>query len=90
MDITDFTLIGAASNTIGVAFTATGAGSGNGTAGNGIASVSTFNYLSDTDIYIRIRKSSPAATKYIPASTTGTIKSTGFSATITLTADTNA
>jgi hypothetical protein len=29
---TDFTLIGAASNTVGVSFTATGAGSGNGTA----------------------------------------------------------
>lgn len=49
-----------------------------------------FSYLADTDIYIRIRKSSSAATKYIPASTTGTITSTGFSATITLTVDTNA
>ena len=88
---TDFTLIGAASNTVGVAFTATGAGSGTGTASNGVTSVSNFNYVSDTAIYIRVRKSSTDwATKYIPASTTGTITSTGFSATITLTADTNA
>ena len=88
---TDFTLIGAASNTIGVAFTATGAGSGTGTASNGVASVSNFNYVSDTPIYIRVRKSSSDwATKYIPASTTGTITLNGFSATITLTADTSA
>lgn len=87
---TDFTLIGAASNTIGVAFTATGAGSGTGTATNGIASVSDFNYTIDTPIYIRVRKSSAGTTKYIPVSTTGTITSTGFTATITLTEDTNA
>ena len=88
---TDFTLIGAASNTIGVTFTATGVGSGTGTASNGVASDSNFNYISDTAIYIRVRKSSSDwATKYVQASTTGTITSTGFSAAITLTVDTNA
>lgn len=87
---TDFTLIGAASNTVGVTFTATGAGTGTGTATNGVASVSNFNYTVDTPIYIRVRKSSPGATKYIAASTTGTITSTGFSATIVLSTDTNA
>lgn len=60
------------------------------TAPNGIASVSNFNYISDTPIYIRVRKSSTGATRYIAASTTGTIISSGFSATITLTVDTNA
>ena len=56
---------------------------------NGVATAG-FSFLVNTDIYIRVRKSSAAATKYIPASTTGTITSTGFSATITLAVDTNA
>lgn len=56
---------------------------------SGIAST-TYNYLADTDIYVRVRKSSTGATKYIPASTTGTITSSGFSVTITLSVDTNA
>ena len=84
---TDFTVIGATSNTVGIIFTATGAGSGTGTATNGIGS---FNYTADTDIYIRVRKSSDGEVKYYPASTTGTITSSGFSATITLIEDTTA
>lgn len=86
---TDFTAIGAASNTIGVIFTATGAGSGTGTATNGVA-VESFNYITDTPIYIRVRKSSPGETKYVPTSTTGTITNAGFSVTISLDEDTNA
>ncbi len=86
---TDFTLIGASSNTIGVVFTATGVGSGTGTATNGIA-VESFNYTADTPIYIRVRKSSAGATKYIPSSTTGTVTSSGFSVTVSMTQDTNA
>lgn len=84
---TDFTAIGAASNTVGVAFTATGAGTGNGTASNGIAT-QTFNFISNTAVYIRVRKSSTGTTKYTPVSTTGTITSTGYSLTVTLTSDT--
>lgn len=87
---TDFTLIGASSNTVGVVFTATGVGSGTGTASNGIASVSNFNFVSDTAIYVRVRKSSTGETKYIPVSTTGTITISGFSVTTTMTLDTNA
>lgn len=86
---TDFTTIGASSNTVGVVFTATGIGSGTGTATNGIAT-GTFNYTADTDIYIRVRKSSTGEVKYYPTSTTGTITSSGFSATITLIEDTTA
>lgn len=56
---------------------------------SGIAT-ETFNYTSDTDIYIRVRKSSTGDTKYYPASTTGTITSSGFTTTITLIEDTTA
>lgn len=84
---TDFTAIGASSNTVGVVFTATGVGSGTGTATDGVATES-FNFITSTPIYVRVRKSSSGATKYLPASTTGTITSTGFSLTITLTQDT--
>ena len=84
-------MIGAASNTVGVVFTATGAGGGTtGTATNGIALDDTFNYTSDTPIYARVRKSLAGETKYVPVSTTGTITSTGFSVTISMTEDTNA
>lgn len=38
-------------------------------------------------IYVRVRKSSTGATKYIPVSSSGTITSTGYSATITLVED---
>jgi hypothetical protein len=85
---TDFTLIGAASNTAGVAFTATGAGGGTtGTASNGIATQN-FNYTVSTPVYVRVRKSSIGSTKYIPVSTTGTITSSGYSLTVTLPSDT--
>lgn len=47
-----------------------------------------YDYLSDTDIYIRARKASSGDTKYIDYSSTGTITSTGLSATITLIEDT--
>lgn len=86
---TDFTAIGASSNTPGVVFTATGAGSGTGTATNGKAS-QTFSFPGDTPIYVRVRKSSTGATKYIPFSTTGTIKSTGFTLTAVIEEDPNA
>jgi len=41
-------------------------------------------------IYIRVRKSSTGATKYLPVSSSGTITGTGFAATITLIEDTTA
>lgn len=46
----------------------------------GVATES-FNYSADTAIIIRIRKSATGSTKYIPANTTGTITSSGFSLT---------
>lgn len=84
---TDFTLIGASANTIGVSFTATGVGTGNGTASNGIA-VQSFSYTTDTPVYVRIRKSSTGETKFIPVSTSGTITSNGYSLTATMATDT--
>jgi hypothetical protein len=88
---TNFTLIGAASNTVGVVFTATGVGGGTtGTATNGIAIDTSFNYVSNTPIYVRIRKSLAGETKYVPLSTTGTITATGYTLTVTMTQDTNA
>lgn len=48
----------------------------------------TFNYVSNTDIYLRIRKSSTGATRYLPFNTTGTIYSTGFTLGIILYEDT--
>lgn len=57
---------------------------------NGIASVANYNYTVDTAIYIRVRKSSAAATKYIPTSTTGTITSSGLTVTLVMSVDTNA
>lgn len=80
---TDFTAIGAASNTVGVVFTATGAGSGNGTATDGLATEQ-FNFASNTAIYVRVRKSSSGETKYVPVSTTGMITADGYSLTVTL------
>jgi len=44
----------------------------------------TYNYLSDTPINIRIRKSSSGDTRYLPVSTTGTITSSGYSLTSVL------
>lgn len=43
-----------------------------------------FNYAENTDIYLRVRKSSVGATRYLPVRTTGTITSTGFALTVVL------
>ncbi|MBT8448730.1 MAG: hypothetical protein KJO69_03520, partial [Gammaproteobacteria bacterium] len=53
---TDFTLIGAASNTVGLVFTATGAGTGTGTADTTSASA-TFQsvYSTDRTLWVRAR-----------------------------------
>lgn len=56
---------------------------------SGVATA-TFNYVADTDIYIRIRKSSTGSTRYLPFSTTGTIPAGGFTLAVTLAEDTNA
>lgn len=47
----------------------------------------TYNYTSDLDILIKVRKSSSGATRYFPVRTTGSIGSTGFSLTVVLQAD---
>ena len=60
------------------------------TLASGIAE-ETFNYPGSTvDIYVRARKSSTGATKYIPVSTTGTITASGYTTKITLYDDPNA
>jgi hypothetical protein len=54
---------------------------------NGLAE-ETFNYPgSDVPIYIRVRKSSPGGTRYVPVQTTGTITSAGFTLTVVLIQD---
>jgi len=54
---------------------------------NGVAQAS-FNYPgSDVDIYVRVRKSSEGDLKYVPAETTGTILTSGFTLTVVLTED---
>ena len=53
---------------------------------SGVATT-TFNYLVDTAITVRVRMESPGATKYFPYQATGTITSTGFSTTVTLIKD---
>lgn len=57
------------------------------TNGSGVATT-TFNFISDTPVYIRVRKSSTGTTRYFNASGTGTIEDTGLSATITMRTDT--
>jgi len=58
-------------------------------AGDGYATYS-YNGSTPASIYVRVRKSTVSATRYIPISTTGTIKSsTGYSATFTLQVDPN-
>jgi len=85
---TDFTAIGAASNTVGVAFTATGAGSGTGTATDGVADGTLDSTLAPADCYIRCRKNTTTETRYFPFSTSGTIASgTGLNATVVLQRD---
>ena len=53
---------------------------------NGIAQT-TYNYLVDTAITIRVRKSSTGATKYFDNQSTGTITSSGFNSIVTLITD---
>jgi hypothetical protein len=53
---------------------------------SGIATES-FNFVSDTDIYVRVRKSSSGTTRYFPVATTGKITSAGFSLTVVLKED---
>lgn len=47
----------------------------------------TFQYTADTDIYIRIRKSSTGATRYSPIVTSGIIESTGYTLTAVMAED---
>lgn len=47
-----------------------------------------FAYLSDTDVYIRVRKSSTGSTRYYPGSTVGTVTASGLTVTVTLQVDT--
>lgn len=54
---------------------------------SGIAET-TYNYSEDTDIYIRVRKSSTGDTKYQIYSSSDTITPNGFSSTVTMTEDT--
>jgi len=46
-----------------------------------------FNYVSDTDVTIRIRKSSPGTTRYFPFNTSGTITTNGLTLTVILIPD---
>ena len=84
---TDFTLIGAASNTIGVIFTATGAGTGTGDA-YAYSTQASFTgvYQSDRSLFIRVRDG--ASTPIKGFETTGTLGSAGGSTTAIRTADT--
>lgn len=54
---------------------------------SGLATTS-FTYTADTNVYIRLRKSTTASTRYYPVETTGTIKATGLSVTVTMRVDT--
>lgn len=49
----------------------------------------TYNYVSDTPVYIWTRKSSPGTTRYINGSALQTIKDTGLDTTMTLRVDLN-
>jgi len=84
----NFTTVGASSNSVGIVFTATGtSGGGNGTVTDGVAD-GTFGGATPASCYIRARKSSSGDTKYKSFSTTGTIASTtGLDATIVLQED---
>jgi len=53
----------------------------------GIAQES-YNYTGDTNIYVRVRKSSPGSTRYLPYLTTGTITSAGYTLSAVLIEDT--
>ncbi len=54
---------------------------------NGMAQT-TVNYTGDKSLLIRVRKSTPSATRYVPVETYGTLTSNGFTTTITLYEDT--
>lgn len=54
---------------------------------SGIATT-TYNYLSDTPVIIRVRLDSSGGTRYFPYEATGTIKSTGLAVTANLILDT--
>lgn len=59
---------------------------------NGLSNASgivqtSFNFTTDTDIYIRVRKSSTGDTKYFVNSSTGTITASGYTSTVTLIED---
>jgi hypothetical protein len=83
---TDFTLIGASSNTVGVVFTATGAGSGTGTADTVDVSASfTTVFNADRTLFIRVRDGGSSPIKTFE--TTGTLSSTGGSVTAIRTSD---
>lgn len=47
----------------------------------------TFNYISNTDVYIRVRKSSPGDTRYYPVDTAGTITENGLMTTVVMIED---
>lgn len=47
-------------------------------------------YSSDSAIYVRVRKSSDGNTRYYPASTVGTLTSTGYTTTVAMIEDTTA
>jgi hypothetical protein len=53
---------------------------------SGLATTS-FSYVSSTDIYVRVRKSSTGSTRYFDFQASGTITASGFSTTITLIED---
>lgn len=55
---------------------------------NGVAST-TFNYVSDTSVIVRVRKGSAAATKYVPVNSPQLITASGLDVTITLFEDPN-
>lgn len=83
---TDFTAIGAASNTVGVIFTATGAGTGTGDAYEYSAVASfTVVYNSDRTLFIRVRDGGESPIKTFE--TTGTLGSSGGSTTTIRTPD---
>ena len=87
---TDFTLIGAASNTIGVRFTATGVGTGTGDAFK-VVTTAAYNcvYSADRSLFIRVRDGGTDGdnTGIKTFETTGTLGSAGGSTTAIRTSD---
>jgi len=83
---TDFTLIGAASNTLGVVFTASGAGTGTGEA-KPYNTTATFTvvYNVDRSLFIRVRDGGTSPIKTFE--TTGTLTNAGGSTTAIRTSD---